>query len=301
MPQRLSVSKNPEGMRRLSRGSAPMRALSWPPGITVIPGKPCAAHCAARKVSATATCASNPTFDAIRARSVAIFSGEPKSFSQPARSTTTVSARSFLFCFSASWTRGEMVHVQSSNAACAVTSSENERQRHSIPRNASACILVIPASTPSCRAAWFTAKTFVNGGAPKNIPTGLFRSCGSTRTTACTEKSGTKRHANGTRASPEVGGGTGELAKLSVHGLRLPASAIGRLRLAARTHHFSLHGKTLQNRSARRGVPRRAAPAFFPAFTAENKGRATFRAGFFPQQKQNRFCVFQFTAKTKPY
>jgi len=25
----------------------------------------------------------------------------------------------------------------------------------------------------------------------------------------------------------------------------------------------------------------RAAPAFFPAFTAENKGRATFRAGFF--------------------
>src|SRR6266566_2267998 len=81
-----------------------------------------------------------------------------------------------------------------------------------MPGHTSACVFVIPISTPAVFAAAFAPNTFVRGGAPSKTATGLFRSSGSKRTTACTEKSGTKRHAQGTMNSsgeePETGGET---------------------------------------------------------------------------------------------
>src|SRR5215472_8457601 len=62
-------------------------------------------------------------------------------------------------------------------------------------RNASVCAFVIPVSTPSSRASRLTANTFVSGGAPARIATGLPRSSGSRRTTAWAGKSGTNRDA----------------------------------------------------------------------------------------------------------
>src|SRR2546429_9842497 len=113
MPQRLNVSANSKGMPRVSSDSLPIRTPSSPSGITVIPAKPCAALTAARGLPATATFDSNPTSEATRFKSCAIFSGEPKSFSQPARSSTTVSQKSSSAPFGPSSTRGEIAHAQS--------------------------------------------------------------------------------------------------------------------------------------------------------------------------------------------
>src|SRR5229473_4503574 len=110
-------------------------------------------------------------------------------------SSTVVSENSCSCRLAPSSTRGEIVHAQSRRAAYAVASCEGERHRQEIPLNASACTLVIPASTPRFRASRLTANTFVSGGAPARIATGLPRSSGSRRTTACTGKSGTNRHA----------------------------------------------------------------------------------------------------------
>ncbi len=195
IPQRFNVSTNSKGIRRASRERLPIRRLSSPAGITVTPAKPCAALTAAKGFPATATLVSNPTSIATRFRSCAIFSGEPKSFSQPAMSNTAVSEKSCSSRFVPSSTRGEIVHAQSRSAACAVASCEGERHRQTMPRNASACTFVIPVSTPRFRASRLTANTFVSGGAPARIATALPQSSGSRRTTACTGKSGTNRHA----------------------------------------------------------------------------------------------------------
>src|SRR5882762_1299880 len=195
MPQRFRVSTNSKGIRRASSERLPIRRPSFPAGITVTPAKPCAAQTAAKGLPATATLVSNPTSDATRFRSCAIFSGEPKSFSQPSMSSTAVSEKSCSSRFAPPSTRGEIVHAQSRSAAYAVASCEGERHRQEIPLNASACTLVIPASTPRVCAYRLKANTFVNGGTTARIATGLPLSSCSIRTTAFTGKSGTNRHA----------------------------------------------------------------------------------------------------------
>jgi len=93
------------------------------------------------------------------------------------------------------------------------------------------------------------------------------------------------------------------LAKLSVHGLRLQRAQSDGLRfgcanaslLPARKNPCKIEAPDAASRAAR-------LQAFFLAFTAENKGRATFRARILRLAKAESFFVFfQFTAKTKPY
>src|SRR5437879_10949810 len=196
-PQRFKVSTNSNGIRRASSERLPIRRTSSPAGITLTPAKPCSSDLAAKGLPATATLVSSPTSEATRFRSRAIFSGGPRSFSQPAMSNTAVSEKSCPSRFAPSSTRGETVHAQSRSAAYAVASWEGERHRQEIPLNASACTFVIPVSTPRFLASRLTANTFVSGEAPARIDTGLPRRSGSTRTTACTGKSGANRHAKG--------------------------------------------------------------------------------------------------------
>src|SRR5215469_3796748 len=194
-PHRFNVSTNSDGVRRASIESLPIQTASSPGGITVTRTKPCAAATAAKGLPATATFVLNPTSEATRLKSCAIFSGEPKSFSQPARSSTTVSVKSCSSRLGPSSTRGEIVHALSRRADYAVASCERERHRQAIPWNASVCAFVIPVSTPSSLAFRLKANTFVRGGAPARIATGLPRSSGSRRTTAWAGKSGTNRDA----------------------------------------------------------------------------------------------------------
>src|SRR5580704_12838608 len=198
------VSSNSTGIDSEEIGRVPNRTLSSPSSITVMPGNPRAAQTAASAFPATATRASNPKSPATRLKSFAIFSGEPKSLSQPERSRTTVS---YLFSSSpsqASSTRGEMVHAQSRSAACALASAADDRHRQITLGHTSASAFVMPTSTPAAFARLFAENTFVRGAEPSRTATGWYCNSASWRTTACTGKWGTKRQANGTAASHQM-------------------------------------------------------------------------------------------------
>src|SRR5215472_1028992 len=169
-------------------------------------------------------------------------------------------------------------------------------------RNASVCAFVIPVSTPSSPASRLTAKTFVNGGAPARIATGLPRSSGSRRTTAWAGKSGTNRDAKANvcpLSLVEERETTGVICCLWC--VRLPASEIGGLRQHSRTGHFSLNFKSFERRSSCFNGFCGAAPFVCFPLAPENKRSAAFRTGLFAQQKQYRRRVFDRTTKTKPH
>src|SRR5215472_7514668 len=157
-------------------------------------------------------------------------------------------------------------------------------------------------STPSSLASRLTANTFVNGGAPARIATGLPPSSGSRRTTAWAGKSGTNRDAKANvcpLSLVEERETTGAIWCLWC--VRLPTSEIGGLRQHSRTSHFSLNFKSFQRRSPGFNPSRCAVPFVRSPLAPENQGSAAFRAGLFAQQKQDRRRVFHRTTKTKPH
>src|SRR5215472_12234801 len=168
-------------------------------------------------------------------------------------------------------------------------------------RNASVCAFVIPVSTPSSLASRLAANTFVSGGAPARIATGLPRSSGSRRTTAWAGKSGTNRDAKA-KVRPldlvEERETTGAICCLWCVGL--PASEIGGLRQHSRTSHFSLNFKSFERGSPCLNGFYSAAPFVCLTLAPENHRGAAFRARLFSKEKQDRRRVFDRTAKTKP-
>jgi len=174
-----------------------MRALSWPPGITVI----------SREALRRALRRQKSFRDGQRVHRIRhsmrygrgrsqFFRENRKVFRSRRDRRHCVSQIVFVlfFCILDARRNGPRNRA---TPPCAVTSSENERQpidsaeRFRLHLGHSGFDAELPRR-------WFTQKLFVNGGAPKNIPTGLFRSCAPRAPLPGTEKSGTKRHANGT-------------------------------------------------------------------------------------------------------
>src|SRR5437773_861407 len=120
-----------------------------------------------------------------------------------------------------------------------------------MPGHTSACVFVIPISTPAVFAAEFAPNTFVSGVTPAKTATALFRSSGSKRTTACTEKSGTKRH-DGTpqRRNRKLAMKRWLLRTTGPQTVRIPAGGTGRLQRSG-THEFPLDFETLESRNIR--------------------------------------------------
>ena len=201
MPQRSNVSTqrtaSSASEKKLSSntstGRSPSRSASRPSGIKVTPEKPRAASKAASGFAATAKFASNPISETRCAKSQAIFGSEPSNGSSPARFRSTVPG-------DVSSTSGENDCAQSSRAACADVSCGSERARSTKFSHASSCDLVVPASTPLCRALSLSATTFSSGGRPVRTATGRARNSGSKRMSACAEKSGMKMQANMSRS-----------------------------------------------------------------------------------------------------
>src|SRR5258708_22351522 len=141
----------------------------------------------------------------------------------------------------------------------------------------------MPISTPADFAAALAPHIFVRGGAPSKIATGLPRSSGSRRTTACTEKSGTNRHAKDTmqprRRKLRTGGERWLLGTTGPNGARFPAGGIAGPPPRSGTHNLSLHFETLQGGDARRYFRRPGTtPLLRPAPALERNGGTTLRA-----------------------